>query len=223
MSSQSQNALHSQPHLLESRCHDNDDETKLIRRTDSCGSLDSHSHIYRQMKGGGGGGEVRRNSEATVIRQPNTSDMQRGVGGAGRVTSPLAGTDYVFKPIQERRPLTANHLSVDKGDWSGKRIRSPQHAIIHSSTSIDSAPPTGRVSLHQSPPPPATITRHQSMETQRLHSVSPNPHSSLATRPRDVINSKYRRGSGPEVFTTRGGVAMNHHRSAGNVRCESLV
>ena len=235
MSSRSQNALHSHLNLRES-CYHDEDEENVIRRTDSCGSLDSHSHIYRQMKGRERTGtDIRRGSESSAIRHltASTNNMKISLSGGDihgtreKVKSPLVGTDHVFRPIIEGRPHTANQLSVERG--RGRREgHSPQHTMVHSSASIDSAPPTGRggVSPHHHSPP-VIVTRHHSMDVQRLQAVSPSKpvQPLLAYRPRDVITSNYRRGSGPEVFSPTSGPTgpINRHHSVGNVRCESLV
>ena len=236
MSSKSQNALHSHLNLRESCYHDDDEET-MIRRTDSCGSLDSHSHIYRQRGGRERTGtEIRRGSESSAIRHltASTNNMTISLssgevhgGGRERVKSPLVGTDHVFRPIIEGRPQTANQLSVERA--RGRREgRSPQHTLVHSSPSVDSALPAGRggVSPHHNSPQ-VIVTRHHSVDIQRLQAVSPSKpvQPLLAYRPRDVITSNYRRGSGPDGFSPTSGPIgpINRHHSVGNVRCESLV
>lgn len=186
MSSKSQSSLHSPMAALE--------EDKL-RRTDSCGSLDSHNY----------GTQV--NDEKSVRRTSEPAVMKRLVSPIPRVVSPgaspntsLASTDFVFRPIKEGRPATAGELP-------------PNPRLMRSSTSLGSAPEASRSSVQALNHPMAA--RHYSLETNRIRSVSPVKYPSPISgyRPRDVVTVR-----GDKVSPTD-----RMYRSVSNVRCESLV
>lgn len=196
--SRSQSSLHYLPlNLIELY-----NEDKLIRRTDSCGSLDSHSHRQNEeVTGGGGGG--RRHSESAhlkrvispVRRNPPSSSS---IGSTGIETSSI-GTDYVFQPIKEGRPSTV-------GPYPG----GGSSYLMRSSTSIGSAPERHTV---MQTPPRNQMTRHQSLEARRLRSTSPckTPHSENY-RPRDIISPRSHQIAPSAMY-----------RSVSTFRCESLV
>lgn len=168
-----------------------------MRRTDSCGSLDSHNYKYTEEEK-----TTRRNSESVATKHstshPSTSSYSTGL------VTPSISTDYIFRPIKEGRPATAGEFH------SGSRFRS--------STSLGSAPePTRHPSpqIHQT-----TATRHQSFDANHprmLRSTSPTkyPSQNFKMSCHDVLPNR------GDMIAPAERLAM--YRSVSTFRCESLV
>lgn len=146
-----------------------------MRRTDSCGSLDSHSHRYSESWQDEEEEEFqspRTNSDSSARRHrthsplvisprifhPPTVSSGYATGGDIPDTPTLSHTDFVFKPIREGRPATANEVV------SMRRILRSSTSL-GSANSYNSAPVPSTVHLQHAPPlpPPQSMTRRTSL------------------------------------------------------------
>ena len=158
MSSKSQNSLLSPLAAM---------EEDTLRRTDSCGSLDSHNYNSEEQS-------FRRNSEPSVVKNL-VSPTPFVSSPATSANTSLTSADFMFRPIKEGRPATAGEFSTPR--------------LMRSTTSIGSAPEATHNSIQAMQ---HSMARHHSLEAARLRSVSPIkyhlPHGSY--RPRDVVTSR---------------------------------
>lgn len=194
-----------------------------MRRTDSCGSLDSHTHRQKDeqdepdMSGRRHSESVSSTPRRRVLspvghRNPPSSSS---IGSTGIETSSI-GTDFVFRPIKEGRPSTA-----------GPTLQGSAGRLLRSSTSLGSAPPEHRGVHHPLPPglpyQQQPMTRHQSLEARRLRSISPCKTSFNSVngggggvsgnyRPREVLSPRSHQVAPAQMY-----------RSVSTFRCESLV
>ena len=220
MASKSQSSLHT--------THLNDLGTIEMRRTDSCGSLDSITHRELQEPTPT---TPRRHSESS--RHTHKISVSSGrtfnaptVSSSGYITGAESSTDFVFRPINETRPATAGE------------ILQPTHTrYLRSTTSLGSDPERSTNNHyyhhHQLQNP---VSRHRSFETtdnHRLRSPTPlnNGGSSSGSKgfgyrvPSPLKNSSRSFFSDSPRMTDQ--VApidrIMMHRSISNFRCESLV
>lgn len=193
-----------------------------LRRTDSCGSLDSMSHreivhpvVHKPQS--------RRHSDSSKrVHKVSMDGTTHGrmfhaptITSSGYMTGPDAtSTDFIFRPINDTRPSTA------AGD-----MNRPNHTrYLRSTTSLGSDPERSMMSsLHHQIP----VSRHRSFENtdHRRLIRSPNPPQSgyripspLKTSSRSVFSDNSRMTDQVVPFDR---VMMQ--RSVSTFRCESLV
>ena len=164
--------------LFHSRCNARPLELEPVvslRRTDSCGSLDSRSHRYSESWPEEEEEEIhssRRHSDSSSrkhmvhsplvtspkIFHPPTVSSGYATGGDIPDTPTIPHTDFVFRPIRDTRPATANELVS-----TARHLRAS--TSLGSATSYNSAPMSSAIHLNRTPPPPPprSMARHVSL------------------------------------------------------------
>lgn len=137
-----------------------------MRRTDSCGSLDSHTHCENDILL-----PQRHNSEISPYKGSASPEGHTftppTITSSGYETgcdTSAVTTDYTFRPINEIRSSTVQGRSCNELKRPHKR----------STTSLGSDRSAPTPSLNPRPPVNYPMSRHQSIDSQRLYR-SPSP------------------------------------------------
>ena len=187
-----------------------------LRRTDSCGSLDSSSHRQEEAKAVS---SPRRHSESAKLAHKISVGSNRTfhpptVSSSGYATggeTPSVSTDFVFRPIMEVRPATAGDLT-----------RNNRH--LRSSTSLGSEPERP-MTVHPHFQPP--VSRHRSLEGGEHYRLkSPSVGKGFSYRAPSPLKNSTRSFFSDNPQMTDQVAPMDRmmmHRSISTFRCESLV
>ena len=205
-------------HMYQDNVFHDFDESSL-RRTDSCGSLDSHSHRFDEDVSQHSTRRLSDSSRSThrivlTGQSFQTPTSSRGYNTSGETLS----TDFMFRPINEGRPSTAGEIM----DSSSRRLRY--------STSLGSAPEASSTNYPRIQYP---VVRHKSMEgteRSRLQGPSPSPMKYRSPSPLKQSSRSFQYHSqdiSSVPSTRRDQVApierLAMYRSVSNFKCESLV
>ena len=209
MSSKSQSSL------------DTINDTSELRRTDSCGSLDSINH--RDTSDSAQPTTPRRYSASArhthkisvdnerTFHAPTVSSLDYTTGHDSRITM---STDFVFRPINDSRPATA-----------GEIIQPVNSRYLRSTTSLGSDPERSNGYHHQQFQNP--VSRHRSFENPDHHRLrSPTPlinNRGFGYRAPSPLKNSSRSFFSDSPRMTDQVVPVMMQRSVSTFRCESLV
>ncbi len=196
-----------------------------LRRTDSCGSLDSVTQ-REQIEQIEPKIPSRRHSDSTrhhhkMSIASNGRMFNAPTVSSGYITGPentTVSTDFVFRPIHDTRPSTAGEL-----------LQSNIHSrYLRSTTSLGSDPDRSNNNTyqHQFQTP---VSRHKSFESsdhRRLRSPTSTNIKGFGYRAPSPLKNSSRSFFSDTPRMTDQVVPMDRimmHRSISNFRCESLV